>query len=123
MYKEFVKLTEKNDHEGESWNFWLQLDGNEKALERLKKIIDLAIDAGFAEEYSIDMTPVSEKEVDIVVKHTGQGYMDYNNKVTGTLTLPDFDDALFNYEDEIDDEVFKWQNDHLYKGGVRELFK
>lgn len=118
----FVKLTETNDNEGESWNFWLQLDGNEDQIDHLARIIELANSAGFDEEYTLDETPVPEEEVDILVKHTGQGYMDYENKVTGKLALPAFDDKLFDYEDEIDDGVFEWQNDHLYKGGIERLF-
>ena len=33
--KTFVRLYETNDHEGESWNWWLQLDGNEDELRKL----------------------------------------------------------------------------------------
>lgn len=120
---QFVKLTENNDHEGESWNFWLQLDGNEDQMKRLKSIVDLENAAGFDPAYELDMTPVDETEVDILVKHSDGGYMDYENKVTGTMTVPEFDDGLFNYESEIDEAVFDWTGDNLYKGRVEEMFK
>lgn len=119
----FVKLTENNDNEGESWNFWLQLDQNGAQLSRLAKIIDLANDAGFDEAYELDMTSVDESEVDILIKHTDSGYMDYENKVIGKLELPKFDNSLFVYEDEVDDAVFEWLNDNLYKGDIVRWFK
>lgn len=119
----FVKLTENNDHEGETWVFWLQLENNEDQLTRLSKIIDLSNEAGFDEEYEIDLNnKLSESEVDTLVNHCGQGYMSYHNKVTGRLELPDFDDSLFEYEHEISDGVFEWL-ECLYKGGIRELYK
>ncbi len=119
----FVKFTEHNDNEGESWNFWLQLDGNEDALARLKSIVDLQNDAGYDEEYTLDMTSVPENEVDILVKHSDSGYMNYENKSVGKLTVPAFDDKLFEYQDEIDQAVFDWTGDNLYKGRVMEMFK
>lgn len=119
----FVKFTENNDNEGESWNFWLPVTHNKKSLERLKKIVDLANSAGFDEAFELDMTEVAESEVDILVKHTDQGYMNYENKVTGVLILPDFDDALFDPQDEVDEAVFDWTNDYLYKGRIQELFQ
>lgn len=118
----FVKFTEHNDWEGESWNFWLQLDGNEAPLARLKSIVDLMNAAGYEEKYGLDMTPVQESEVDILVKHTDSGYMDYDNKIEGSFSLPHFDEELFNYEDEIDQKVFDYMNDLVYKGRISEHF-
>lgn len=104
----FVKLTENNDNEGESWNFFLQLDGNEKALEQLAVNINTFDDN--EESFELNLTPIDEADVDVLVKHTRQGYFDYENKVTGTFTCPDWED----YEDFIDD---------LYKGGIQRYFK
>jgi len=118
----FVKFREYNDNEGESWNFWLQLDGNEDQLNRLNRIIELENAAGCDTEYELDMEPVAEEEVDILVKHSDSGYMSYENKITGILTLPEFDDSLFEYESEISDKVFEWTSDNFYKGGIGELF-
>jgi hypothetical protein len=102
---QFISLTEANDHEGETWRYWLQLDGNENELEHLRAAI-----AGADEEETYEVaandTAVPESEVDILVKHTGCGYTTYENKVTGVLELPDDFDC-----------------DQLYKGGVAGLFK
>lgn len=111
---DFVKFTEHNDNEGEDWNFWLQLDGNEDELNELYHWLNTFDDDG--ESYELDMTAVPESEVDILVKHTGQGYMDYENKVTGTFKCP-----IPTSIDE--DEGWEWLNDHFYKGDIARSFK
>lgn len=98
---DFVKFTENNDHEGETWNFWLQVDGNEDAIAELRALI-----ADQEDEYELAEETTPESEVDVLVKHTGMGYMRYENKVVGVLTLPDTD-AL----------------DDLYKGGIKDFYK
>lgn len=104
----FVKLTEHNDNEGESWNFWLQFDGNEDQLRRLFVSIN-TFDEDY-EDFELDLTPVDESEVDVLVKHGGQGYMDYHNKVTGSFECPEWEE----YGDMVDD---------LYKGDIKRWFK
>lgn len=113
----FVKLTEINDHEGESWHFWLQLDGNEEQLKLLANDID-AFDE-YGEFLELNMTPVDESEVDILVKHTNQGYMNYQNKVVGVFTCPKSPESI--YDDE--ESGYEWLTDHFYKGGIQEYFK
>lgn len=115
--KEFVKFTEHNDNEGESWNFWLQLDDNSVELEKLKSFLS---EYDFDEEYELDMTPVPEKEVDIVVKHSDQGYMNYHNKVEGTFTMPDF---TVQDEDDAEDDAYDFAGDNFYKGDIARHFK
>lgn len=110
----FVKFTENNDWEGETWRFWLQLDGNESELKKLKGFFDKN-DVG--EAYELDMTPVDEEEVDTLVKHSRQGYMNYDNKVTGTFTMPEYED------DGQEDSAYEWANDHFYKGDVERCFE
>lgn len=110
----FAKFTENNDHEGETWHFWLQLGGqNTREFKRLEALLDELDPNG--EQYSLDMTPVDESEVDILVKHSEQGYMLQHNKVTGNFVCPtiiiDSDDAI----EELDQE--------LYKGGIERHFK
>lgn len=114
----FVKFTENNDNEGESWNFWLQLDGNEAQLKELQSWLGTFDDDG--ESYELNMTPVDESEVDIVVKHTDQGYMDYNNKVTGVFTCPQPEGDVANYEA---DEGWDFLSDNFYKGRIARHFK
>ena len=110
----FVKFTENNDNEGESWNFWLQLDENQNELNRLQMLVS-RFDPN-RESYEINMLPVDESEVDVLVKHTGQGYMDYENKVIGYLTLPEVDENL----DE--DSGYDWLLNNFYKGDIENCF-
>lgn len=103
----YVKFTENNDHEGESWNFWLPVDGNEQELEVLAVLV--ATDDEYP-EYELDLDhPEDETAVDAFVRRAKQvegGYMDSDNKVTGVLTVPPDLDV-----------------DKLYKGGIKGLFK
>jgi hypothetical protein len=100
----FISLIENNDHEGETWRYWLQVDGNENQIEQLRALID-----GSGEEETYELADaddiVPEFEVDVLVKHTECGYTTYENKVTGRLTIPD----------DVDIDV-------LYKGGAEHLF-
>lgn len=112
----FVKFTEHNDHEGETWNFWLQKDGNEKELD---KLFDLMTDFGVEEEFELDMREVPESEVDILVKHSLGGYMNDHNKVTGTFTCPEMPEGTADN----DEGAWDWIQDNFYKGGIERHFK
>lgn len=108
---EFVKFIEDNDHEGETWYFWLQLDGNEDTLDRLA---DLLSCADVIEQYRFNFQAVLEdRDVDVLVKHGGSGYMDYHTKVPGRLVIP---------EDLIQTTEWGPNADQLYKGGIADLF-
>ncbi len=113
----FVKFIEHNDNEGEDWNFWLQLDGNSADLETLGEF--LAQFDEYGESYELDLTPVPESEVDVLVKHSGSGYMNYENKVTGTLTLPEIDLETVATDN---DKGYEWLNDNFYKGSIAGCF-
>jgi hypothetical protein len=111
----FVKFTENNDNEGESWNFWLQLEDNEDQLKQLDSWLGTFDEDG--ESYELDMkTILSEKEVDTLVEHGGQGYMNNNNKITGKFTCPQPNEA----EQE---DGWEWLNDKFYKGDIDRYFK
>lgn len=112
---EFVKFIEINDNEGEEWNFWLQLDDNEEELRKLQKLLKEFDEYG--EAYALYMYPTPESEVDILVKHSNEGYMKWENKVTGKFTCPQPKTEL----DE--DEGWQWINEILYKGDIRKYFK
>lgn len=103
---QFVRLTENNGWEGESWNFYLQLDGNEGALSRLLVLLDAdAVD----DEYELDLQPIEEWEVDTLVAHSDSGYLQYENKVLGRFTCPE------EWTDELEQK--------LYKGGIYRFFE
>lgn len=111
MSKTFAKLTENNDHEGETWRFWIPTEGNEEALTRLSTAIENAGADKCDIEYELDLNPVPESEVDALVKHTGTGYMAYDTKLAGVLTL----------SDEVLAEIEADDGQPLYKGGIKDL--
>lgn len=100
----FAKFEENNDHEGETWIFWLQIEGNEDELERLGAA--LAEQQDEDPNWSLDPEIVLvEHDVEVLEAFAGQGYLNLHTKVTGVLRVPD-----------------GFVVDKLYKGGVEELF-
>jgi hypothetical protein len=112
----YVKLVEKNEHEGETWTFWLQIDGNEANLRRLCDVLAEYEEASDeASEYTLDLdVRLSDHDVDGLVEHGGGGYMAYHTKVTGVLTVP---------EGLLERTEYGPSLDRLYKGGIKGLFK
>jgi hypothetical protein len=105
----FIRLHEYNDNEGESWNWWLQLTGNEGGIAELAGLLTTALDDDDDPCYALHADDVEpESVVDKLVEYAESGYYATHNKVLGTFTCPaDFGEAL---------------ND-LYKGGIRDYFK
>lgn len=99
----FIKFRETCDWEGESWNFWLQLDGNEKEIEKLKELIK------DRENYKIFDCVLDEKDVDILVKKSDSGYLTYENKIVGKFS--------------VDKIILNKNIDNLYKGGIEDYFQ
>ena len=108
----FAKLTEDNEHEGETWHFYIPIEGNEESIGQLFEAIAV-LDQDVDEQYALDLTPLPEGEVDILVKHADMGYMANHTKLAGVLTLPDDFDKRMADED----------GDLLYKGQIREYMK
>ena len=112
-YRRFI---ETNEHEGETWNFWLQVDGNMTALDILGNHLDgLYEDFGEWDEcpFVLEDDQLEAHEVDLLVRYGDEGYMNQHNKVDGSLTLPkDFTEGNF-------EAVTK----HLYKGGIKHFFQ
>lgn len=119
LQRKFVKFTENNDNEGESWNFWLQLDGNEESLQRLKDEIDSTSDQTLSDSYKLDLTPVPENDVNVLVRYSRRGYMMYENKVVGKFVFEvPTDDEVNDFHDTKAEYYYeKW-----YKGGLAEKF-
>lgn len=119
---EFVKLTEVNDHEGETWVHWLQYTGNEEEIEKLDKLLkQWRDDSTYDLEYTLDLeVRAPEDKVDFIVKHGGQGYMDYHNKHTGTFTCPEDPGMEETTEDWEDPNVLR--EDLFYKGQIASYF-
>lgn len=115
-YRRFI---ETNDNEGETWNFWLQVDGNMTALAILGNHLD-----GLYEDFEewdecpfvLEDDQLETHEVDLLVRYGDEygdeGYMNQHNKIDGSLTLPkDFTEGNF-------EAVTKY----LHKGGIKKFF-
>ncbi|WP_280357104.1 hypothetical protein [Nocardia otitidiscaviarum] len=112
-YRRFV---EANEHEGESWNFWLQVDGNMTALAILGEHLDgLNGDLEDWDEppFVLKVDQLEGHEVDLLVRYGDEGYMKQHNKIDGSMRLPK------NLPDMDADAV----TDLLYKGGIERLFR
>ena len=96
---EYICFTEYNSWEGEHWNFYIPLEGNEKQIEIFKKQI-----SGF-ENYEVSDKVYSEEEVDVLVENTDSGYMNFHNKLEGKLKETKTQDITGD----------------LYKGGIKKF--
>jgi hypothetical protein len=90
----YATLTEHNEWEGETWHFYVPIAGNEDALGQLAAALG-GLESSWAGEpedspYELDMEPVPESEVDVLVKRGGDtDYMAAHNKLAGRLVLSD----------------------------------
>lgn len=109
--KRFIKFEENNDHEGETWFFWLQVDGNREELSKLAELLDEAD----TEWYTLYWDEWDEDFVDFGVEEGGWGYMNYHNKVIGQFTCPT----------ELEDgySLSEMCNEWFYKGSIRDHFQ
>lgn len=116
MGNTYAKLTERNEWEGETWYFWIPIEGNEDSLDSLGKAIDHIDDESEKTTFELDLTPVPESEVDILIKHEegdNTTYMDAHNKIAGKLVLPE--EALA--------QLTAGEIQPLNKGGIRDFCK
>lgn len=113
----FVKFTEINDHEGETWVFFLELSGNQVYLGALATLIDdVQNENGGNIEFELDLVNLVEEDaVDVLVKYSPEGYMPTFNKVVGRMKLPSRSELVEEYEHGP-------EFNGLYKGGIVKLF-
>ncbi len=102
----YVRLIEHNDWEGETWNFYVPVLGNE---DQLNKIDNGIFKYQHGETYKLDRSRLTEEEVDERVSMGGGGYMARHNKYKGIIDEEILDVAL---QDK--DSFFSY----LYKGGL-----
>lgn len=107
--KKYIRFTERNDWEGETWHFYLEY--NDPIDEKAAEMIDKKIKAGKnRSSYSIDLKKkYTENEVDNLVKTSRCGYMYFHNKVS--RILPEFPK---DWETKSADQLF-------YKGSCFEV--
>ncbi|MFE7797030.1 hypothetical protein [Nocardia sp. NPDC057440] len=108
----FRQLTEINENEGETWHYWLQVNGNEVALGHLEDFLEETANEmdQHHPEFAFEGRIMSEQEVDVLIKHADHGYMPTHQKFTGKIVLPDDLEILGPF-------------DLLYKGAVEDLFE
>lgn len=109
----FVRFHEYNDHEGERWNWWLQVDGNSSELAKLHRALDdIADSIPYDLWYELSDDEEPDWAVDLLCDYGDEGgrYHPLHTKVTGKFTCPGLTD-----EDDL--------NELLYKGGIRDFFK
>lgn len=99
----FVKFVEENEWEGETWCFYIPIDGNGDALMDLEEAISDLDGFVISDKY------YTEDEVDLLVSNTDTGYIDLHNKLDGVLN--------------IDELYFGDVTSKLYKGGLRKLIQ
>lgn len=85
MSKEYIRFTEQNDHEGETWHFYIPIKGNEKKIAKIRELI--------ANEYAEDFYAIADKvyeetRVRILVEESDSGYMAQHNLVRKIAKLP-----------------------------------
>lgn len=100
----YATFTEDNEWEGETWRFYIPVEGNEASLQMLA---DRTMQM---EGYGVDLTPLDEATVDArVAAPDDTDYMAAHNKLAGTLSIPTADDTDLL--------------DVIYKGGIADLVK
>jgi hypothetical protein len=113
----YVEFLEINDWEGESWSFFIPLEGNEHQLDLLETYLVDQENVKFDFPYSLGGIPIPEFEVDILVKHSDVGYMPRYNKLSGKLDANSLLEQLEQFELG---DMMKFP---LYKGGIKSFMK
>jgi hypothetical protein len=106
---DYVVFEERNQWERETWKFYIPVKGNEDAIKQLRQVISR--DERFA-CFSLSKEIMDGDEVDLRVGRSASGYMNYHNRLSGTLNVA----ALKAVKGE---DRFQ----ALYKGGIRNFVK
>lgn len=108
--RKFIKFTEFNDWEGETWNFYILKEGNYEALLELKHLLEAT---EMTDEFAVFDSDVPENTVDVMCNAGNKGsrnsYIPEYNKLEGKL---DVSDLIPDY---------KKLHEKLYKGKIWEL--
>lgn len=101
----FTQMVETNEHEGESWCYWLQLDGNQVAIDELIGLIE---EEELEEQYEFTGVLADLWEVDVLADkgNFGYGYCNQHSKIEGEFEMPP-----------------NFRVDDIYKGQIEKFFK
>lgn len=103
----FARFVEESIWEGETWTFWIQVEGNENALSQLEELT-LPLN-----DYTLDLDETeTEAAVDVLVKYADvdEGYFVSDTKLIGRLVIPE---AVAVNQEALDRA--------LYKGGIQKF--
>lgn len=106
----YIRFTEYNDNEGETWHFFIPEEGNAEEIEHLRDVVEERLDE---EQYQVGAEVLTEEAVAVLVASNAWedgGYDTRFNKLAGKLTVPG----------DIDDETL---DGAFYKGGIRQMVK
>jgi len=106
----YYRFTEHNDNEGETWHFYIPVEGNEETIKNLKIFLE---ENNLEDEYEISNKVFTDNETEVLCDNTDSGYMDFNNQLFGKLILPKLEMHKDGYIED----------DPLYKGGIAELME
>lgn len=106
----FVRFTEVNEHEGEIWRLWIQLDGNETELGKLAGLLKEEEERAEL-DYTLDLDDPREAfYVDVLVEEATRvchGYHPSDTRVLGTFRCPTLQD-LEDKDLELDEALYKF---------------
>jgi hypothetical protein len=100
----YATFTEDNGWEGETWRFYVPVEGNEHALHELQDLLDGLDDDSF----ELDLNPISEEWVASRVALDEGSYIAAHTRLEGKLVLP---------------EIGVEDHEGLYKGGIATWIK
>jgi hypothetical protein len=117
----FIRFTEKNHKEHETFHFYLQWNGNEEALTLLQKIVDKSDDSemyGDCSTFTMDSTKqFTEEEVNLFCKlPCSNDYHGMFTKCTGTFYCP------FQMEDLLTDNTALLLDETFYPCKIERMF-
>jgi hypothetical protein len=86
----FTPLVEINESEGETWTWWIQVNGNQGILDEIKSRIEAAMnESDYYEEYDLPEWPYGETlgidQVGLLERWSHEGYCRDHNVVAGVL--------------------------------------
>ena len=134
--REFAVFTEKNNWEGETWRFYIPVEGQKRAINYLRnRVHDIVektagnpvamvryLDRGIplnnmptyeVRPFKVAVEYLTEEEVDRRVGKSRSGYMNFHNKLDGKIKR--------NKLERI--KKSKTLSDKLYKGGIKDFVK
>jgi hypothetical protein len=115
MTNTYTPLIENNDHEGETWTWWIQVEGNESTLDLIRgTLAECRSESEYFEKYDLPEWPngdrITDEQLAVLRRWSDGGYYRAHNPVYGVLVPPsEFFDSTISPFDRLDS---------LYKGGV-----